>query len=306
LKRRNFIKILGGSLLCTPHTSHSSFNINYLKDITDEIVNSTISFKQNDYDFCTGYQSIDNLISISNGDLVVIASRPSMGKSILVNNIAQKIARQYDVAIGYYFEDGGRSLYRRFLSSQGTIKINDLRYCEFDEMLGLDKVNYSELIRLLSELNIIVDTTRFITLEELSVSANNLVEKHGVKLLVIDSLENIYVKQHNEGFDSAVVVPFIKNLAVKLNIPIIVTSALNSNLEKRKWKYPRLTDFDNYRVFEIYADSILSLYRDCVYNESCEDANDINIIIEKSKRDARGTIKLNFDGDFARITEYNN
>ena len=248
---------------------------------------------QAETEFDTGYQFVDEITNgLLKGDLFVIAARPSMFKSILVNNIVEKIARKYRVPIGYFYEDGKRRLYRNMLCLQGKVTQN-----EFDNMTTLNDSGYIESKKLISESEVVFDFTRQLTLDELSEKATNFVNDNGAKLLVIDSLDNIYV----DNGDSSNIIPFLKDLAAKLNVPIIVTCNLNRKLEDRENKHPRLTDLDNYRIYDNYADSILFLYRESVYNDNCEDDNNVMVVMDKTRTGILGTTILTFNNHYLRL-----
>lgn len=121
-----------------------------------------------------------------------------------------------------------------------------------------------------SKLNVIIDDTLYITMDELLLSINVMVRNNDIRLLAIDGFENIFIKGANTDEAALKVFPYLKQLSQELNIPFIITVRLNRDLENRKDNYPRLTDLHNYRIVERCADSIAYLYRDEVYEENSE------------------------------------
>lgn len=301
MKRRNFIKVMGASFISAPHIPYASINSTQEPEFASEFCRTVDYCKKSGGDYSTGFRSLDDYISFDKGDLVAVAARPSIGKSIFVSSIVQNILRQNKINIGYFNENSEINFYRKLLISQGKLKINDAHYFSIEDMLITNKLGYSISEIHLSNSKIILNSIRSPTLDEVISGVNYFVHKHKVKILVIDSLDNIYVKENNYNE----VIPFLKKLAVNLDIPIIVTSGLNRNLENRSDKYPRLTDLDNYRVFDTYADTLIYLYRDCVYNEDCMDKKEVSIIIDKSKTGITATTRLYLDSDYLRLVEFN-
>ena len=178
------------------------------------------------------------------------------------------------------------------LCLQGKVKSGDI-----DNMTSLNNSGYIESKRLMSDLDVIVDFTRKLTLDELSEKAINFVNDNGAKLLVIDSLDNIYV---GNG-DRSSCIPFLKDLAITLNVPILLTCGLNKDLEERDNKHPCLTDLDNYRVYDDNADSILFLYRESMYDETCEDDDSVMVEMDKTRSGVLGASMLMFNKDYLRL-----
>ena len=132
-----------------------------------------------------------------------------------------------------------------------------------------------------------------------------MVSKDNIELLVIDGFENIYIKNTKTEEAVSEVFPYLKKIAQDIDIPVLITVGLNRNLESRKDKSPRLTDFNNYRVIERNANSIIYLYRDDIYKENSQFKGLAHLIFENSDGRNNRTILLVFDGKNSCFKHYN-
>ena len=154
----------------------------------------------------------------------------------------------------------------------------------------------SAAIEKTSKLNIFIDDTPQISMDELLISIERMVRNNDIRLLAIDGFENIFIPNTNTDESVSLVFPYLKQLAQDLNIPVIITTALNRDLEKREDKFPRLTDLHNYRIIERSADSIAYIYRDEVYEENSQNKGMAVVKIVSSDGVNNSQKSMRFDG----------
>ena len=227
----------------------------------------------------TGFKDLDKIVKIERGDLIIIASRPAMGKTTLAQIILSNIAIKYKKKSAFFSLDESRE------------KIIRLFYG----------------VNVLKDTNIFIDATAPQTLEHILKKSCELKEKENIELIVIDYLQLIQcdksksLSRENEIED---ILKELKLLAKKLNVSIIVTSQLSRKPEERNNKRPVITDFTNTTSSILnYADKILFLYRDSYYNKENK-SNMTEIIVEKNKNGKIGTTKLEWMQEYGMFGKY--
>lgn len=225
---------------------------------------------------------------LENGQLMVIGARPSIGKSILIQNIVQKLFLFKNISIGYFSHMRKPLLIEKMVKCQRMISSSEFVYANDDN----------------STSNIVIDDTPQITMDELASSIEAMINKDNIQYLVIDGIDNIYIKNTNIDELISKVLPYLKKLALDLNIPIVISIGLNSNLENRSNKYPVLTDFDNYRAVEQNASVIVYLYRDEVYDENSHFKGLAHVRFENVDGRNNITNLMMFDGENSCFKHY--
>ena len=254
----------------------------------------------------TGFTDFDELTSgLQPADLIIVAGRPSMGKTTIAMNMAENIAIKGDKPVAVFsMEMPGDSLAMRMMSSLGRIDQHRIRTgkLEDDEWPRL-----TSAINLLAETKLFIDDTPALTPTEVRSRARRLAREHGqLGLIVLDYLQ---LMQSPSSGDNRVqqisdISRGLKALAKELNVPVVALSQLNRNLEQRPNKRPMMSDLRESGAIEQDADLIVFVYRDEVYNEDSPDKGIAEVIIGKQRNGPLGTVRLTFLGQFTRFENF--
>jgi replicative DNA helicase len=254
----------------------------------------------------TGYTDYDYLTSgFQPADLIIVAGRPSMGKTAFAMNIAEHVAiKTKKPVLVFSMEMPAESLTMRLLSSLGRIDQHNVR---------IGKINSNDWAKLTSSVNILSDTKLFIddtpslTPSELRARARRVFKDQGeLGMIVIDYLQLMRVSGNTENrtVEISEISRSLKSLAKELNVPIIALSQLNRSLEQRSDKRPVMSDLRESGAIEQDADLITFIYRDEVYNENSPDKGRAEIIIAKQRNGPIGKVILTFLGQYTRFENY--
>ena len=250
----------------------------------------------------SGFTDLDNLTAgFQPGDFIIIAGRPSMGKSAFALNIAVNAALRYKKKVMIFSLEMSRfQLVRRMLCSESRIDSSKLRTGK------LNKEEWARLIEvasLLSETDIFVDDTPALPVIQMRAKARRLQSEHGVDLIIVDYLQLMkgITKHDSREREISEISGALKSLAKELNVPVIALSQLNRDLERRSDKRPVLADLRESGAIEQDADLILFIYRDEVYNPNTENPNIAEIIIGKQRNGPIGTVLLYFAKEYTRF-----
>ncbi len=253
----------------------------------------------------TGYTEFDLMTSgLQAGDLIIVAGRPSMGKTSFALNVAQYAALKKQVAVAIFsMEMPGEQLTMRLLSSLGRIDQQRLRSGRLQEE---DWPRLSSAVSMLSEVPIFIDDTAGLTPTEIRARARRLKREHDLQLIVIDYLQLMQVSgsTENRATEISEISRSLKSLAKELNCPIVALSQLNRSLENRPNKRPIMSDLRESGAIEQDADLIVFIYRDEVYNEDTNDKGIAEIIIGKQRNGPVGTVRLTFLGQYTSFENY--
>lgn len=251
----------------------------------------------------TGFNKLDTMTSgLQSGDLIVLAARPSMGKTSLALNIATNAALQ-GVSVGFFsLEMGAEQLTLRLLSTESGIAHHHIRNANItsDEWVQLTNVATQ-----LAQMKVYIDDTAQATVMNLRTKARKLKAEHGLQLLVIDYLQLLHGNRRHENRHQEVseISRGLKALAKELNIPVIALSQLSRAVDSRVDKRPMLSDLRESGAIEQDADLIMFLYRDIVYNPDSENPALAELIIGKQRNGPTGTINLNFLRELTKFEE---
>ncbi len=254
----------------------------------------------------TGFTDLDEMTSgLQPADLIIVAGRPSMGKTTIAMNMAENIAIKGDKPVAVFsMEMPGDSLAMRMMSSLGRIDQHKVRTGKLDD---------DEWPRLTSAINILADTKLFIddtpalTPTEVRSRARRLTRDHGqLGLIVLDYLQLMQSPSSGENRVQQIsdISRGLKALAKELNVPVIALSQLNRNLEQRPNKRPVMSDLRESGSIEQDADVIMFVYRDEVYNEDSPDKGMAELIIGKQRNGPIGTVRLTFLGQYTRFENF--
>ena len=256
----------------------------------------------------TGFVDLDRMTSgFQAGDLVIVAGRPSMGKTALALNIAQHVTLDAGLPIGIFsMEMGAGQLAMRLLSSLGKINAHDLRTGQLAED---DWRKLTNAVGRLSEAPIHIDETPGLNSLELRARARRLHRQYGqLGLIVIDYLQLMSSSRQGENRATEIseISRSLKGLAKELNVPVMALSQLNRSLEQRPNKRPVMSDLRESGAIEQDADTILFIYRDEVYNPDTLDKNKAEIIIGKQRNGPTGTVMLTWNGKHTKFSNFAN
>lgn len=254
----------------------------------------------------TGYEDLDQLTSgLHPGELIIIAGRPSMGKTSLAMNIAEYVGMKTTQPIAVFsMEMPGEQIAMRLLSSMGRINQQRLRSGRLDES---DWPRLTSAVSMLSEAPLFVDDTPALSPSELRSRSRRLMREHkGLGLIVVDYLQLMQSPgtKENRATEISEISRSLKALAKELSVPLIALSQLNRSLEQRPNKRPVMSDLRESGAIEQDADLIMFVYRDEVYNDESPDKGSAEIIIAKQRNGPIGTIRLTFRGEYTRFENY--
>lgn len=257
----------------------------------------------------TGYFYLDKLTSgFQPGDLIIVAARPSMGKTALSTNIMQNIAldsRTQAPALMFSLEMPSEQIMMRILSSLSNVELSKIRSGIMNDN---EFSQVAEATRLVHEdAKLFIDDSSGLTPSELRAKARRLHREYGgLSVVVVDYLQLMRSPAYsdNRTLEIADISRSLKALAKELRVPVIALSQLNRSLESRANKRPINSDLRESGSLEQDADLILFIYRDEVYNENSTDAGLAEIIIGKQRNGPLGTAKLLFKGQYSRFDNY--
>jgi replicative DNA helicase len=245
----------------------------------------------------TGFVDLDEMTrGFQPGDLVIIAARPSMGKTSLVLNISQYVAMQAGMTVGFFsLEMSKESLFLRLLTSEAQIDSHRLMSGAIGQK---DYGRISHALESLSAMQLFIDDTSNIGVMEMRAKARRLQAEHGLSLLVIDYIQLMSGRGRfeNRTLELAAISRSLKGLAKELHVPIVVLSQLSRAAETRSDHRPQLSDLRESGALEQDADLVILIYRDDVYNRDPNNANagTAELIIAKQRNGPTGTVKTAF------------
>jgi replicative DNA helicase len=251
----------------------------------------------------TGYTEFDEMTAgLQPTDLIILAARPSMGKTTLALNMAEYAAFKSRKAVAVFsMEMSASQLALRLISSVGRINAARLRTGQLEDE---DWSRVTSAIRQLKEVKIFIDDTPALSPEVLRAKARRLKREHDLGLIVIDYLQLMQVpgNSENRATEISEISRSLKALAKELNVPVIALSQLNRSLETRTDKRPVMADLRESGAIEQDADVIIFIYRDEYYNkENSPDKGLAEVIIGKQRNGPTGSIKLKFFGEYTRF-----
>jgi replicative DNA helicase len=245
----------------------------------------------------TGFVDLDEMTrGLQPGDLVIIAARPSMGKTSLVLNVAQHVAVQPDHCVGFFsLEMSKESLFIRLLTSEAQIDSHRLMSGHIAER---DYSRISHALEKLSGMRLFIDDTANIGVLEMRAKSRRLQAEHGLTLIVVDYIQLMSGRGRfeNRTLELASISRSLKGLAKELSVPIVVLSQLSRAPESRSDHRPQLSDLRESGALEQDADLVVLIYRDDAYNRDPNnpDAGTAELIVAKQRNGPTGIVRLAF------------
>ena len=254
----------------------------------------------------TGFTDLDDMTSgLQPGDLIIVAGRPSMGKTTIAMNMAENVAVGSGKPVAVFsMEMPGDSLAMRMMSSLGRIDQHKVRTGKLDDD---EWPRLTSAINLLAETKLFIDDTPALTPNEVRSRARRLTRDNGqLGLIVLDYLQLMQSPSSGESRVAQIsdISRGLKTLAKELNVPVVALSQLNRNLEQRPNKRPVMSDLRESGSIEQDADLVVFIYRDEVYNEESTDKGLAEIIIGKQRNGPIGTLRLTFLGKYTKFENY--
>src|SRR6202023_1955911 len=254
----------------------------------------------------TGFTDLDEMTSgLQPSDLIIIAARPSMGKTSLVLNIAQHVGTKTDMTVGVFsLEMSKEQLFLRMLTGEARIDAHRLRGGFLGER---DWGRLSQAIGTLSEAKIFIDDTPSIGVLEMRAKCRRLASEHGLHMVIIDYIQLMQGRGRfeNRTLELASISRSMKGLAKELNVPIVVLSQLSRAPESRSDHRPQLSDLRESGALEQDADVVVFIYREDLYGDKSQAPADTQgvaeIIIGKQRNGPTGVVKLAFIREFTRF-----
>ena len=258
----------------------------------------------------TGYHDFDKMISgLQPDNLIILAARPAVGKTAFALNIAQNVGKASNTNVAIFsLEMSAESLVNRMICAEGGINANHLRDGNLE---GNEWNDLTVAIGTLANTNIFIDDTPGIKMSEIRAKCRRLAkEQGGIGFIVVDYLQLIEgSNKESRQQEVSEISRQLKKLAKELNVPILALSQLSRGVEQRQDKRPVLSDIRESGSIEQDADIVAFLYRDDYYEradagdddeadspaeDNDPDAGEVELIIEKNRAGARGTVKLLF------------
>ena len=275
-----------------------------IKDVLIEVYDDIEQLNQNNNEVTgvpTGYRDLDKITSgFQKNDLIIIAARPSVGKTAFALNIAQNVSTKTDENVAIFsLEMGAEQLVSRMLCAEGNIDSQRLRT---GNLLADDWGKLTMAMGSLSNAGIFIDDSPGIRVSEIRSKCRRLKQEHGLGMIIIDYLQLISgsaSSQENRQQEVSEISRSLKGLARELEVPLIALSQLSRGVEQRQDKRPIMSDLRESGSIEQDADIVGFLYRDDYYDSESEQQNIIEIIISKQRNGPTGTVELAF------VKEYN-
>ena len=256
----------------------------------------------------TGFYKLDEMTAgLQPGDLIIVAGRPSMGKTAFALNIAEYATLKKELTVAVFsMEMSGEQLSMRLLSSMGRINSNRVRTGQLEDA---DWLRLNSTMGILSKASMFVDDSVGLNPLELRSRARKLKREQGdLGLIIVDYLQLMDAssteRQENRATQISSITRSLKMLAKELDVPVVALSQLNRSVEQRPDKRPVMADLRESGAIEQDADVIIFIYRDEVYNPDSENKGTADIIIGKQRNGPIGPVKLTFLGECTRFENH--
>ena len=248
----------------------------------------------------TGYPDLDKMTAgLQRSDLIILAARPSVGKTAFALNLAQNVAARAGETVAIFsLEMAASQLVQRMICAEGNLDASKMRSGSLEED---DWQKLTMAIGTLAKAPIYIDDTPGVTVQDIRAKCRRLQAERGLGLIVIDYLQLIHGRGRGENRQQEVseISRTLKGIARELNVPVIALSQLSRSVEQRQDKRPMMSDIRESGSIEQDADIVAFLYRDDYYDKESENKNVVEIIIAKQRNGPTGTVELAF------LKEYN-
>ncbi|MBQ4899329.1 replicative DNA helicase [Paenibacillus sp. Marseille-P2973] len=286
-----------------------------IKDVLVDVIETTEAkaeaFKQGNVvtGLKTGFADLDKMLGgLQRSDLIIVAARPSVGKTAFALNVAQNVAVETGETVAVFsLEMSASQLVTRMVSAEGNLEASRLK---MGDMVDDDWSKMSVSAGVLGATNILIDDSAGITVHDIRAKCRRLKKQDGLGLIVIDYLQLIASVggkgrgSENRQQEVSEISRTLKHLARELDVPVIALSQLSRGVEQRQDKRPMMSDLRESGAIEQDADIVAFLYRDDYYNQESEKKNIIEIIIAKQRNGPVGTVELVFLKNYNKFVNY--
>ncbi len=255
----------------------------------------------------SGYPDLDRMTSgFQRSDLIILAARPSVGKTAFALNVAQNVAARAGETVAIFsLEMAASQLVQRMICAEGNLDASKMRtgWLEEDDWQKLTMA-----IGTLAKAPIFIDDTPGITVQEIRAKCRRLQAERGLGLILIDYLQLIHGRGRGENRQQEVseISRTLKGIARELNVPVIALSQLSRSVEQRQDKRPMMSDIRESGSIEQDADIVAFLYRDDYYDRETENKNVVEVIIAKQRNGPTGTVELAFLKEYNKFVSLDN
>jgi len=249
----------------------------------------------------SGFYDLDNLLSgFQNSDFIVLAGRPSMGKTALALNFSRNAALDHDIKIGFFsLEMSSKQLVERLITSESKI---DSHLVRTGKLPKHEWKKLSNSANNLSESSLFIDDTADLNIMELRAKARQLKAEKDIDIIFIDYIQLLHAPNHeSRQQEISYISRSLKALAKELNIPVVALSQLSRAVESRTDHRPIMSDLRESGAIEQDADVVLFVYRKYVYSKNEEDEGLGEIIVSKHRNGPTGLVKVTFVDKYARF-----
>ena len=251
----------------------------------------------------TGFDDFDDMtLGLQKSDLIVIAGRPSMGKTSFALNIVENIVVNHKKPVAFFsLAEPSENIVRRLIASLSKIDLQRLRNGQLGDA---EMTNLSHAVSVLNETPIIIDDTSTLNPIEIRSRVRHMIREQPLSMIVIDNLqliESAKGKGENRAAESIEIVRSLKGLAKELGVPVLLLSQLDRSLEIRPNKRPVMADLIECSEMEENLDLVVFTYRDQIYNELSPEKGTTEIIVGKNKNGPVGMIRLAFLEKYAHF-----
>ncbi|CAB3730130.1 Replicative DNA helicase [Paraburkholderia phenoliruptrix] len=252
----------------------------------------------------TGFRDLDAKLGggLRGSELVVVAGRPSMGKTAFSMAIAGNVAQEGGSVLVFSLEMSGKSLHQRNIARVGGIRLDHV--LDGKKIVEEDWPRLTHAVQVMSEMQMLVDDQSGLSLAEIVSRSRNVKRRSGLDLILVDYIglmtggteerQDLKIGSYSAG---------LKGLAKQLDVPVIALAQLNRGVEQRPNKRPNMGDLRDSGAIEQDADIILMLYRDEVYNPDSPDRGTAEIIVGKQRNGETGPVRLAFAGEYQRFAD---
>jgi replicative DNA helicase len=252
----------------------------------------------------TGFYELDNILAgLQNSNLIILAARPSLGKTSLAMDIARNVATREKIPVGIFsLEMSQEELIDRLLCSQANIDLWKLRTGRLSsEGENDDFSRIGQAMGALSEAPIFIDDSASSSVMEMRTMARRLQAEHGLGLIIVDYIQMMKSQSsiENRVQEISEISRSLKSLARELKIPVLALSQLSRAIESREGQFPRLSDLRESGSIEQDADVVLFIYREDKVKKDVEQKNIADIVIAKHRNGPVGQVKLYFNENYA-------
>ncbi|HKL98272.1 MAG TPA: replicative DNA helicase [Mobilitalea sp.] len=250
----------------------------------------------------TGFYDLDyKTAGLQPSDLVLIAARPSMGKTALALNIAEFVALKSNITTAVFsLEMSQDQLVKRILSMNSRVDSQSIRT---GSLSGDDWASLMESARIIGNSNLVIDDTSSISVSEMRSKCRKLKLEKNLGLIIIDYLQLMSGGKRSESRQQEIseISRSLKALAREVNVPVVALSQLSRAVEQRPDKRPMLSDLRESGAIEQDADVVMFIYRDDYYNHDSEEPGVSEVIIGKQRNGPTGTVKLGWQAQFTKF-----